>query len=193
MKVYPALTTLALLLLIAACNTSSPYQPVGEEVFPAEKVDDAALYRMDQLPVSPGFFRDRWTWVGFGHSDCGTACSAALDQLNAIQQGQGLFVVTDMASHQRLRELGKDYPAVAIGMGITAMSYDVFAVQFDPQDDSERAAMLPSPVETRSRPSDFLPMASMAFIKKFVNTCSICAASPMIGGRLSWVFHTPCL
>jgi hypothetical protein len=136
------LIALALALTVVACEQKTAYQPIGEEVFPAEPVDHAALYRMDALPVSPAFFRDHWTWVAFGLSECSGECQAMLSRLNSRNEGQALFVVTDMADHQRLRELGDGYPNVALGMGVTAMSYDLFASQFAPQEESERLATL---------------------------------------------------
>jgi hypothetical protein len=160
MRIFPALTSFLLVLMVAACDADSSYQPIGEEVFPTVAVDDAALFRMDQLPISPAYFQNRWTWVGFGHSDCNATCEAVLDQLNRVEQDQTLFVVTDMAVHQRLRELGREYPMVSIGMGITAMSYDLFAAQFAAPDDGEQAALL-FLVDPRGQLVYHLPVAQL--------------------------------
>ncbi len=130
MTIRPAFLFSIILMLLAACSKGKPYTVAGEESFPPVAVEYAALYRMDALPVSPGFFRQHWTWVGFGPADCEDACRLRLDLLNSVSGGQGLFVVNELTDHVRLRSLADRFPQVAIAMGTTAVSFDLFEKQF---------------------------------------------------------------
>lgn len=119
-----------LLVLLSGCQYQNPYQNQALEVFPSVAIRHASLFRMDQLPISPAFFKDRWTIVVFGSSSCLQSCQFRLQQVNEVKTAQSLFAIVDLADHARLRELAKDYPAIAIGMGTTAVSFDNFYAQF---------------------------------------------------------------
>lgn len=86
---------------------------------------------MDQLPISPTFFRDQWTALAFASSPCEDECQHRLALLNAVRQAQTLLVIENVASHNGLRALKEKYPSVAISMGTTAASIDNFMRQFE--------------------------------------------------------------
>jgi len=108
-----------------------PVPAQGSEVFPPVAIQYAALFRMDQLPISAAFFRQQWTWVNFGQAGCTGDCQQRLNKLDKLTDVQALFVITDLADHQRLRELSASFNKVAIAMGTTAVSLDNFTRQFN--------------------------------------------------------------
>ena len=118
-------------MLITACSAEKPYQSHAEDVFPAVPITRVALFRLDTLGVTPEFFRQQWTAVVFGNADCGQACQQLRAVSDALQQGQALMVIEDLASHEQMRVLKQRYPNVEIGMGVTAASIDNFKTQFE--------------------------------------------------------------
>ncbi len=126
------------LLLLISCEERAVYESQANEVFPPAEIKFAALFRMDQLPISPAFFRDRWTLVVFGEADCPADCQHRLSVLNQVESAQSLFVITDIADHKQLRGLAKKYPSVSVSMGTSAASFDYFYNQFDVEEISAK-------------------------------------------------------
>ena len=124
------LVLLALVLSMTGCDQQQPYQSRLQEIFPPVPIQHAALNRINHLPVTPAYFRDRWTWVLFGPPDCPRHCRTRLQLANRQQSAQALFVVEGLANHDQLNQLSADFPAVAIGMATTAASSDNFNRQF---------------------------------------------------------------
>lgn len=119
------------LVFIVGCKPPPAYQSRAEEVFPTVAIKYAALFRMDQQPISLTFFRDRWTVLVFGSASCEADCQHRLALLNEVKGVQTLLVIDDLADHSQLRALKKKYPSVAISMGATAASIDNFMRQFE--------------------------------------------------------------
>ncbi len=135
------MTLLAIFLclsLLISCEERAVYESQAIEVFPPTEIKFAALFRMDQLPISPAFFRHRWTLVVFGESNCLADCQHRLSLLNQVESAQSLFVITDIADHKQLRELAKKYPSVSVSMGTSAVSFDNFYNQFDVEEISAK-------------------------------------------------------
>lgn len=129
-RLFIPLLTLSMVLL-AACQDHKNHQGRASEVFPPVSVQNVALFRLSQLPVSPVFFEGHWTVVVFGQAACEQDCQHRLQLVNAVQDTPSLFVITDLADHRQLQTLAKQHPSVAISMGTTASAFDNFYRQFD--------------------------------------------------------------
>ena len=119
------------LFLMVSCQQRDEYQSRAEEIFPPVKMDYVALYRIDNLPVSPAFFGGQWTIVIFGTSTCDSDCLNRLALINDIKDTKKLFVVDGLAKHTDMREIARSFSNVAVTMGTTARSFDKFSGQFD--------------------------------------------------------------
>lgn len=131
MRVFYLLALSLSVLLSAGCQQQPGYQTKASEIFPAVAIKYAALFRMDQLPISPAFFKGQWTVLVFASSSCEDDCQHRLSLLNDVKSAQTLLVIDDLANHTQLRGLKKKYPSVAISMGTTAASIDNFLRQFE--------------------------------------------------------------
>ena len=67
----------------------------------------------------------------FGTASCAGECLHRLGLLDEVESAKKLFVIEDIADHSRLRKLGRQFPGVAISMGVSAASLDNFIAQFD--------------------------------------------------------------
>ncbi len=121
---------LSLLVLIAGCKQEPEFQSQLEEVFPPVPLRYSVLNRVNALPITPDYFRERWTLVLFGLADCAPDCQTRLQLANRQQSVQALFVVQDLANFTVLNQLAAAYPEVAISMASTAALADNFQSQF---------------------------------------------------------------
>ena len=126
----PKILLLCLLVLITACGQKPAFQSQLEEVFPPVPLRYSVLNRVNALPITPDYFRDRWTLVLFGLADCAPDCQTRLQLANRQQSVQALFVVQDLADFTVLNRLAAAYPEVAISMAGTAALADNFQGQF---------------------------------------------------------------
>ena len=131
------LVLLVLMLSMTGCDQQQTHQSRLQEVFPPVPIKHAALNRINNLPITPAYFRDRWTWVLFGPPDCTRQCRNRLQLANRQQSAQALFVVQGLANHDQLNQLAAAFPAVAVGMSTTAASADNFNRQFEVESVSE--------------------------------------------------------
>jgi hypothetical protein len=120
-----------LVFFIAACEQKKPAASQLQEVFPPVEIKYAALFRINNLPVTPIFFKNHWTIIAFGDADCGGPCLLRLKSLADIDNVQKLFFYEDLADHARLRELATEFPAIGMTSGTTASSAENFYRQFD--------------------------------------------------------------
>lgn len=120
-----------LLFLTVSCQKQESYQARVEEIFPPVLVQNVALNRMGNLPVSVEFFKGQWTLVVFGSGNCKSACQHRLELVNEAANVKKLLVIDGLATPAKLRELAGSYPDVAVTMGITASTFDHFYAQFD--------------------------------------------------------------
>lgn len=129
----PVINILILLsiLLLSSCQKQEIYKSRAEEIFPPVPIRNVALYRMDNSPISPAFFHGQWSAVIFGTEFCNEGCLKRLALVSEVRQAKKLFVLAGVASHSMLTDLGNQFPNVAISMGTTPFSFDIFYAQFD--------------------------------------------------------------
>ncbi|MDJ0832620.1 MAG: hypothetical protein QNJ69_03800 [Gammaproteobacteria bacterium] len=126
----PKIVLFCLLVYLTGCEQKPAFQSHLEEVFPPVPLTYSVLNRVNALPITPDFFRDRWTLVLFGLADCAPDCQTRLQLANRQQAVQALFVVQDLANFTVLNQLASAYPEVAISMAATAALADNFQAQF---------------------------------------------------------------
>lgn len=130
MKHFFTLIFYLAVFFIAACRDNDNFKPRAEEVFPPVEMFHVALYRLDNLAISPNYFKDKWTLIIFGPPSCAEMCFERLKMVNEAKGAQKLFVFDGLAQNKQLRELASRFPSVAISMGTTAASFDNFYSQF---------------------------------------------------------------
>ena len=118
------------LFFIVACQQQEQYQSSAEEVFPPVAIKYAALNQLGGLPVSPAYFKGKWSIVIFGEPNCSDDCLQRLALINGVKQAKKLFIIDGLTNSAELSELGAKFTNVAITMGVTASSFDSFDAQF---------------------------------------------------------------
>jgi cytochrome oxidase Cu insertion factor (SCO1/SenC/PrrC family) len=99
----------------------------GELVKPARPIKDVALRDLDGEPTSFGALRGKWTLLYFGSAECLRPCIDDLYKMRQVTLAQGdeshrvqkVFVVTDPAALDRLRQILENYPRTKVLRGPT--------------------------------------------------------------------------
>lgn len=122
---------LAMGTLLSSCDKQIDFKSKGTEIFPPHNLFTVALFRMNNLNIAPAFFKDKWTTVQLGSSPCEKECLDNLKKLNAVTEGQKLFVFDNLASTQHLKTLTNLFKSTSITMGVTVHSTDFFFAHFE--------------------------------------------------------------
>lgn len=117
--------------LVMGCEQEQKYQSKAVEIFPPHELFTVALFRMNNLNLSPAYFKDHWTTILLGHAPCDEQCLSNLNYLDEVITGQKLFVFDNIASTQHIKELTDQFKSVSITMGVTATSSDFFLAHFN--------------------------------------------------------------
>jgi len=120
-----------LVAVLASCEQEQPAPSLLQEVFPSTEIRNAALFRVNQTALTQAFFKGQWTLVSFSEAGCNQQCLHRLETMAAADDVQRLFFLQGMPDHVLLSSLGKQFPSIAITMGATAISSDIFYGQFD--------------------------------------------------------------
>ena len=162
----PVINTLILfsMLLLTSCQKQDNYQSSADEIFPPVPMKHVALYRINNQAISPAFFHGQWSVVIFGTESCNEGCLKRLTLVNEVRKAKKLFVMTGIASHAILNDLGKQFSNVAISMGTTASSFDNFYAQFGSEmelpDDQHKSIYLVNPSAELVSKVDFTKLNS---------------------------------
>lgn len=131
MKRFIIFACVAVVGVLTACEKEQPFVSQLQEVFPPVPITNAALFRMNYLPVTPPFFQGYWTLVSLGNKDCDLNCKERLDAISGLDDVQKLYFAEGLANHNQLNDLAVKYADVAITTGTTAFSVENFSRQFD--------------------------------------------------------------
>jgi hypothetical protein len=123
-----------MLLLLTGCEARQVQEIHLQEVFPPVTMDNVALFRVNNLPVTVDYFRNHWTLVVLDSEDCKESCIRRLEHVNRIKAVQKLLFADGLADQKRLRELIEMYPQIAMTSGTTMSSVENFSRQFDLED-----------------------------------------------------------
>lgn len=132
--ILPAALLLLALPLLGACEAEDHNHTLGREVFPPRSIEYAALWQLNGLGINSAFFGDHWSLVILEDAECQQACLQRLELIAAISDVQRLFVATDAATHEQMRNIAKHNPGVEVAMGTTAASIDSFRRQLSSED-----------------------------------------------------------
>ncbi len=133
MKRFITLTFLIISGLLVACEEQSAevFSSQLQEVFPPVPIRNAALFRINNLPVTPPFFQGKWTIVALGEETCEQTCQSKLTAMTGIENVQKLYFAEGLADHNQLGELANKYADIAITSGTMAASVENFMRQFE--------------------------------------------------------------
>jgi len=120
-----------LVAVLASCEQEQTEASRLQEVFPSVEIRNAALFRVNQTALTQAFFKGQWTLVSFSEAGCSQQCLHRLELLAAADDVQRLFFLQGMPDHVLLSSLANKFPSIAITMGATAISSDIFYGQFD--------------------------------------------------------------
>ena len=132
MKRFITLVLILSPLWLFGCQQQKPKSEVLQEVFPPVEITNAALFRVNNLPVTPDFFKDRWTLLVFNDDNgCADPCLQRLQLIDAVEGAQTLMFAPGLPDHGRQRELAAQFPGIGFTSGTTASSAERFHAQFE--------------------------------------------------------------
>lgn len=117
-------------IVLTACDNKNHYQSEAIEVFPPHELFNVALFRMNNLNISPAYFKGKWSIVLLAHSPCDSKCKRRLELLNSVDKAQKLLVFNSPATTHNIQLLTTQFANVSIAMGTNAPATDFFFEQF---------------------------------------------------------------
>jgi hypothetical protein len=134
---FSLLPLASLILLLSACDKTETKQAAFNEIFPPQKIQTVALFRINGLNLAAQYFQGKSTAVKLVESNCDEDCMSVLDQFNNASHQSLLFFNSPKVASEHLSDLANTFKNVAITVGSTARSSDYFISSFKTDSEAE--------------------------------------------------------